>query len=313
MKPEFIVAVKEFKDYLSSWRFLLIFAVLILMSIAAIVAGVGNYNTQLATYNAELTRAASSNNGGFQPTLPSMMLVFSSFSSLFVIGGWLLAIGIGFDLISKEKETGSLKLLLARPIFRDSIINGKILGSSSILIVSLLATFLISFAILLFEGITPSGDDLLRLVTFFVMLVLFCLTFLAIAIAASAVAKNSTIAILLAIGIVVFGLLLPYFSSSVSSIVLGSAPPITLTTAGSSQVQLINGAQANNVFWQVGSSATLGGASALEGNVLALTSIGLGTGATVDGRVLAGHRRRLPVDFGLLGRCDRPGGRLPPA
>ena len=61
----------------------------------------------------------------------------------------------------------------------------------------------------------------------------------------------------------------------------------TLTTAGSSQVQLINGAQANNVFWQVGSSATLGGASALEGNVLALTSIGLGTGATVDGRVLA--------------------------
>ena len=61
----------------------------------------------------------------------------------------------------------------------------------------------------------------------------------------------------------------------------------TLITAGSSQVILINGAQANNVFWQVGSSATLGGSSVLQGNVLANASIGLGAGATVDGRLLA--------------------------
>lgn len=61
----------------------------------------------------------------------------------------------------------------------------------------------------------------------------------------------------------------------------------TLITAGASSVTLINGAQACNVFWQVGSSATLGAATFFKGNILALTSIGLGTTANVEGRVLA--------------------------
>jgi len=61
----------------------------------------------------------------------------------------------------------------------------------------------------------------------------------------------------------------------------------TLTTASASSVVLINGAQACNVFWQVGSSATLGTGTAFAGNILALTSITLNTGATVQGRALA--------------------------
>ena len=60
-----------------------------------------------------------------------------------------------------------------------------------------------------------------------------------------------------------------------------------LVTAGSSQVVLQNGAQACNVFWQVKSSATLGGSSSFAGTVLAQTSITVGNLATVDGRVLA--------------------------
>jgi ice-binding like protein len=61
----------------------------------------------------------------------------------------------------------------------------------------------------------------------------------------------------------------------------------TLITASSSTVQLENGAQACNVFWQVGSSATLGTDSNFSGTIMALTSISLNTGATVAGRVLA--------------------------
>ena len=61
----------------------------------------------------------------------------------------------------------------------------------------------------------------------------------------------------------------------------------TLTTASNSQVSLINGAQACNVFWEIGSSATLGSGSSLMGNLLALTDITLNTGAGVSGRVLA--------------------------
>jgi hypothetical protein len=61
----------------------------------------------------------------------------------------------------------------------------------------------------------------------------------------------------------------------------------TLITASSSTVSLINGASWCNVFWQVGSSATLGTGSTFVGTVMALTSGTLNTGATVMGRMLA--------------------------
>ncbi len=66
-------------------------------------------------------------------------------------------------------------------------------------------------------------------------------------------------------------------------------PASTLTlTATSCNVVLINGAKASNVFWQVGSSATIGGGCILEGTILADTSITLVAGAIVNGRALAG-------------------------
>ncbi|HXO41264.1 MAG TPA: IPTL-CTERM sorting domain-containing protein [Thermoanaerobaculia bacterium] len=61
----------------------------------------------------------------------------------------------------------------------------------------------------------------------------------------------------------------------------------TLTTASASSVLLINGGSSCGVFWQVGSSATLGTGTALLGSIVALTSITLNTGASVSGRVLA--------------------------
>ena len=61
----------------------------------------------------------------------------------------------------------------------------------------------------------------------------------------------------------------------------------TLTSASGSTVVLENGAQACNVFWQVGSSATLGTTSNFAGTIMALTSITLDTGATLSGRALA--------------------------
>src|ERR1700674_2465699 len=61
----------------------------------------------------------------------------------------------------------------------------------------------------------------------------------------------------------------------------------TLTTASASSVVLINGGSPGNVFWQVGSSATLGTATSFAGNILALTSITVTTGVRVTGRTLA--------------------------
>jgi Ice-binding-like/IPT/TIG domain len=60
----------------------------------------------------------------------------------------------------------------------------------------------------------------------------------------------------------------------------------TLTTATNSTVNLINGASACNVFWQVGSAATLGTGTTFEGSILALSAATIQTGASVTGRVL---------------------------
>jgi Ice-binding-like len=61
----------------------------------------------------------------------------------------------------------------------------------------------------------------------------------------------------------------------------------TLTTASNSSVVLANGAAAGNVFWQVGSSATLGTDTVFAGSILALTSDTVTTGTGVTGRVFA--------------------------
>jgi len=61
----------------------------------------------------------------------------------------------------------------------------------------------------------------------------------------------------------------------------------SLTVDVGRQVILSGGAQPSNIFWQVGSSATLNSNCDVSGNILALTTISMGTGATLNGRALA--------------------------
>ncbi len=61
----------------------------------------------------------------------------------------------------------------------------------------------------------------------------------------------------------------------------------TLTTTANRQVILSGGAKAANVFWQVGSSATIGANSTVKGTIMAAQSISMGTGAALEGRALA--------------------------
>jgi hypothetical protein len=63
--------------------------------------------------------------------------------------------------------------------------------------------------------------------------------------------------------------------------------PSTLTTAVNSKVKLIHRANACNIFWQVGSSATLNTASRFKGTIMAAASISVGSAARVRGRLLA--------------------------
>ena len=77
----------------------------------------------------------------------------------------------------------------------------------------------------------------------------------------------------------------------------------TLTTASNSAVLLINGANGNNVYWAVGSSATLGTNTVFAGNIIALTSITLNTGAAITcGRALA-RNGAVTLDNNVITLC----------
>ena len=75
----------------------------------------------------------------------------------------------------------------------------------------------------------------------------------------------------------------------------------TLTTAANSSVNLVGSAQACHVFWQIGSSATLGADTTFVGSILALTSATVQTGTTVSGRILA-RNGQVSLDANVITR-----------
>jgi hypothetical protein len=85
----------------------------------------------------------------------------------------------------------------------------------------------------------------------------------------------------------------------------------TLITASSSSVSLLGSAQACNVFWQVGSSATLGTDSNFTGNILALTSIQVQSSVTVAGRALA-RNASVTLDSDTITRATCSAATTPP-
>jgi hypothetical protein len=91
----------------------------------------------------------------------------------------------------------------------------------------------------------------------------------------------------------------------------------TLTTAPASSVVLINGASPCNVFWQVGSSATLDTTTAFQGNLMALTDVSLNDGASVIGRVFARNGQisliNNVLDGSICGTSSTPPPTTPPA
>ncbi|MEA2075123.1 MAG: ABC transporter permease subunit, partial [Euryarchaeota archaeon] len=127
----FVVAKKEFLDHVMGKKFMAILAILMIISLLAMYQGVESYNEQLESYKEQIAGIEEHPEGmppGWMPEKPSILFVFQMMSMLFGILGAILAIAIGFNLISGEKESGSLKSLLSHPVFRDTIINGKALG-----------------------------------------------------------------------------------------------------------------------------------------------------------------------------------------
>lgn len=257
MRKELVVAEKEFRDYFTSKRFLMLFAILMLLAIVGMVSGMDNYHQQLDQYKKTQENNAKDpnrqqyleslqqqlqslkDNGGDQeeierlqyqiedmtnPIMPSIISIFYSISNPFYMIGMILAVAMGFDLIAKEKDEGSLKCLLSHPIYRDSVINGKAIAAIATLSIVLAATFLVSFAFMLFNGIVPQGDDLMRLIMLYIVSLLYLIVFFAIAMMISTIAKSSSAALLISMGIIVVLYVLPSISWPVTQMIIGPYP-----------------------------------------------------------------------------------------
>ncbi len=224
----FVVAKKEFLDHVMGKKFLAILAILMIISLLAMYQGVESYNKQLDSYKGQIAEIEEHPEGmppGWMPEKPSILFVFQMMSALFGILGAILAIAIGFNLISGEKESGSLKSLLSHPVFRDTIINGKALGGMGALGFAMLVMTLLSIGILMMLGIMPTGDEFVRILVFMGFTLLFMFSFFAIALMCSTIAKNSTRAITYTLVIfIVISFVMPIAGTFVGMQLAGDMP-----------------------------------------------------------------------------------------
>ncbi|HJH27255.1 MAG TPA: ABC transporter permease [Methanophagales archaeon] len=224
-KRLFNVAQKEFIDHITSRKFILILALFLLISAYSMHEGIGDYNNRLEDYKEQLSQVEEGELRYMHSEKPSILFIFQRMTMPMTILGAILAITMGFDLITREKESHSLKSLLSHPVYRDEIINGKALGGFLVLVFAIGIAFLISFAILLLFSMVPNMDDFARVTLFWAVTVLFILTYFSIALMTSTVSKDSGRSLMYALIItLVLSVGVPAVGEILSESVVGEPP-----------------------------------------------------------------------------------------
>ena len=184
------------EDYFSSTRFLLIFALIVMVGV--ITASMVGMSIQ-----EELKGMA-------KPTLIFLMLFTSTgklFSFVQFIGffGPLIGIILGFDAISRERSQRTLSKLVSQPIYRDSIINAKFLaGVATIAIVLVAIVLIISGLGIRLIGVVPGQEEILRLAVYLVASILYISFWLGISILFSVVFRSTATSALASLAVWIF-------------------------------------------------------------------------------------------------------------
>ena len=200
-----IVAEKEFTDALYSARFTILLLLLGLAGVAAVLSAAGNI------------RDAA--NEASQVPSPFLLLYtvqpaeqLPSFVALIGFLGPLLGIAFGFDAINDERARGTLPRLVAQPIYRDDVINGKF--AAGLGVITLTFTVLVALVAgigIVRLGITPGPEDVARLLAYLVVTVAYVGVWLGIALLCSVgltrAATSALVAIAAWVVLTVFGTL----------------------------------------------------------------------------------------------------------
>ncbi len=187
---------KELADHFTSWRGIILFVTILLIGVLAIIGPSGALESMRADATA--------------PTQFVFLRLFTTGSYPFIWRTSMILIPIvgiilGLDAINSEKNSGTLSRLLAQPIFRDAVINGKFLAGIVTLTIMLTTTILIIGGIGLLQlGVAPTSEEVARLLLFWGTSILYGAFWLGLAILFSVLFKHVATSALTSIGIWIF-------------------------------------------------------------------------------------------------------------
>jgi len=188
-----IIARKEFADHLTDRTFLLVLALFGILTVLALHNGFDSYASSLQWYALQLEQmktALSSSIPLNSPYIPSTMYILLAPGENFLLFGPVLAIAVGFDLISGERTTRSLRMLLVRPVFRDEVITGKAMGGAAVLALASAVPFILALGAMLAAGFTVTPYAAVMVALFWGATVLYLLAYFAVAVAFSGFAED---------------------------------------------------------------------------------------------------------------------------
>jgi ABC-2 type transport system permease protein len=210
------IARKEFADEITSLRFLILTIVLTLAGAAAVYSTAGG-----------LENVASRASG--QPSL--FLVLFTAqvgqippFTVFITFLGPLLGIAFGFDGINGERSEGTLPRLLAQPIHRDDVINGKfVAGLAAITLILVSVMGIIASIGIIRLGILPSAEDVARLLTWVILTVAYIGFWLALALLCSVLFRRAATSALVALSV---WLVMTVFMGLIVGVLAGVIRPV---------------------------------------------------------------------------------------
>ena len=189
-----VVAAKEFTDHVRSIRLVLLVALMSLAGLAAVHSAAGPIG--------DAADAASQTPSIFLYLFTLSPERVPAFHEFIGILGPLLGVAFGFDAINGERSQGTLPRLVAQPIHRDEIINGKFVAGIGAIALALAAVMAIVGGYgALRLGIGPTWSDLARAVAFYIVAIVYISLWLGLAILFSVLARRAATAALAALAI----------------------------------------------------------------------------------------------------------------
>lgn len=186
---------KELADHLNSPRFLLIFSLLAVTSAVSFIGAMGGIQNLAAENKTFL----------FLKLFTTSSSSIPSFASFLGFLGPLVGLTLGFDAINRERSQGTLNRLVAQPIYRDAVINGKFLaGATAVTILVFSIGLFFCGASLLRTGLMFSGEEVVRVLVFLLFSVVYINFWLGLAIFFSVLCRHAATSALAGIAIWIF-------------------------------------------------------------------------------------------------------------